>query len=163
MKSLDENIKVTLITVISIVSIVAVEIGIVMLFFHTNPFTATKVEKIFLSPDEQYQVELISYDEGALGGSTIVRLVEIGAQKEVSSVGEEPIGEGARVATGRWDDYKRMNVVWQDESSFQIIIEYDWTDKKNAMDVFIHSDGERTTSGWYKTSDLHKRTYDSFA
>ena len=47
MKSHDENIKVILITTISIVSIVAVQIGFIMLFFRSNPFTATKVEKFF--------------------------------------------------------------------------------------------------------------------
>lgn len=138
-----------LIIFLSITLLLAGMVIMIVIFVHADPFTESKVEKIFPSPDGKYQIEVISYDEGALGGSTIVQLVEIDGQEKVSAVGETPIGEGERVATGRWNDYEHMNVIWQDESSFQIIIEYDWTDEKNVMAASIDADGI-ITSGWYK-------------
>lgn len=141
--------KVLLIIFLSVTLLLAGTVIMIVILVHVDPFTASKVEKIFPSPDGKYQVEVSSYDEGALGGTTIVQLVEIDGQEKVSTVGETPTGKGVRVATGRWNDYERMNVIWQDEKSFQIIIEYDWTDEKNVMDVNIDVDGI-VTSGWYK-------------
>lgn len=133
--------------IVSPISIIVILFTLLTTFF--SDFTKTTVERIIPSPNGQTRVELISYDEGALGGSTNVRVVKVNEQTELSVVGQPPVGDGERVAGGQWDDYKRMIVTWWDDEHFQIVIPYEYTSTCNIMDVDLSSD-EIVTSGWYK-------------
>lgn len=135
----------------SLIGVIVSPIVILFTFLATffSDFTKTTVERIIPSPNGQTRVELISYDEGALGGSTNVRVVKVNEQTELSVVGQPPVGDGERVAGGQWDDYKRMIVTWWDDEHFQIVIPYKYTSTCNIMDVDLSSD-EIVTSGWYK-------------
>lgn len=120
-----------------------------VLFFTFNDDSAVVVRQIVPSPDKAYQVEVVSYDEGALGGSTAVYVVEISSQSRLSEVGGKYISDGERVAGGNWNAYEKMSITWSDDLHFQITITYDFTDVYDVMDVDL-SGAEIQTSGWYK-------------
>ncbi|MBQ9991540.1 MAG: hypothetical protein IJP31_11485 [Lachnospiraceae bacterium] len=105
-----------------------------------------KVTQIIPSPDGSYRVEMISYNEGALGGSVEVRLVEVTNLKRLSEVGEKPRGKGETIARGNWGDDERMTVIWTEDTLFQLIYIYD-SGSRAVMEVSIGEDGV-TTSGW---------------
>lgn len=112
-----------------------------------DSFPESQVRKIETSPDGKYQVEIASWDEGALGGSTYVYVNEVAKQKKPSVVGEKYKGKSKPIASARWNDYERMSIVWSDNLHFQIIIEYSFTTTKNVKDVDL-SGQVITTSEW---------------
>lgn len=116
-------------------------------FVLDDSFPESQVRKIEISPDGKYQVEIVSWDEGALGGSTYVYVNEVSKQKKSSVVGEKYKGKSKPIAGARWNDYERMSIVWSDNLHFQIIIEYSFTTTKNVKDVDL-SGQVITTSEW---------------
>ncbi len=131
------------------VFLTAVILFFVVLFFISGGNPTVTVRQIVPSPDKAYQVEVVSYDEGALGGSTAVYVVDTSNQSQISEIGGKYVSDGERVAGGKWDAYKYMSITWSDDLHFQIVIMYDYTDKYDVMDVDL-SGAEIQTSGWSK-------------
>ena len=107
--------------------------GVLFVFFGTMGEEA--VTQIIPSPDGRYRVEIIRYDDGALGGSTKVRVVETGKQGKLSEVGQKPVGRGESVTQGAWDDDTRLTVVWVDDNHFQLIRTYASEGTRDIMEV----------------------------
>lgn len=64
-------------------------------------------------PDGQYCAKLIDHDQGAMGGSTLVEIVEI-HEKELDLVIFKIQKKPRRVYTGKWGEYKTMEIYWKD-------------------------------------------------
>ena len=69
------------------------------------------------SPDKRYYAEVVDVDEGALGGSTVVRVC---AYREVDlgfiKIGKVP----ERVYLGEWGEGESLKVIWTEEGKLQV-------------------------------------------
>lgn len=81
----------------------------------TEDFGVYEVIQKIESPSGKYYAELINDDQGAMGGSTIV---EVSSKKECVPflIGELVKNqEISRIYTGRWGEFKTMEIFWLDE------------------------------------------------
>lgn len=88
----------------------------VAVFVTLMPLTSSTLRETYTSPEGSYRIEVIDVDQGALGGSTVVRLhyekplVHLGLVKVI----REPKG----LYTGRWQE--RVSISWTDENTVVI-------------------------------------------
>lgn len=61
------------------------------------------------SPNAVYRAELISSDQGALGGDTLIRVFVIGSRKSPQIV-----------YRGEWGEFDNMTIYWQDDSRLTV-------------------------------------------
>lgn len=66
------------------------------------------------SPDGSSYAEIIDYDLGALGGSTLVEICPRGLS------GEFGVRVAKQIYSGRWGEFKDMELNWKDESCLEI-------------------------------------------
>lgn len=116
-------------------------------FFDDSDIPNYIVQQIVESPDEEYQIEVVTSSQGALGGATDIYLVNTD-QDQLSVVGETICSKGERVASCNWMDHQRMKIQWLNSKEFRIIIDYDNSDQINCKNVDFSS-GEIVASDWY--------------
>lgn len=116
-------------------------------FFDDSDMPNYIVQQIVESPDAEYQIEIVTSSQGALGGATDIYLVNTD-QDQLSVVGEPRCSKGERVASCNWMDHQRMKIQWLDSKEFRIIIDYDNSDQINCKKIDFSS-GEIVASDWY--------------
>ena len=104
-----------------------ISLGALFLFYSITcihdmyDFGSTTVTQKLQSPAKTYIAEVFCYDEGALGGDSVVVVKE--PLKDINInllVGELFKDTSKRVYSGRWGDHKDMIIEWKDEKTLII-------------------------------------------
>lgn len=88
------------------------------LFVLFSDFGSTTVVETVYSPDRAYKVEVISSDQGALGGDTYVNLID--EQAEMDFYMFRISKKSKRLYSGAWDAYQNMEIYWEDNRTLVI-------------------------------------------
>jgi hypothetical protein len=94
----------------------------IMLFFATimSDFGNVQVEDAILSPNSKYLAGIAVYDEGALGGSTVVNITR---QKFKFNL---HIGEfrpaSKEIYYGRWSDHSALSLHWETDNILYVYL-----------------------------------------
>lgn len=88
------------------------------LFFLFSDFGSTIVVETVYSPDGAYKVEVISSDQGALGGDTYVNLIDEQGEMDfyMFRISRKP----KQLYSGDWDAYQNMVIYWRDNQTLVI-------------------------------------------
>lgn len=87
------------------------------LYFIIGPFTESTTIMTLSSPDGSYYAEVQDFDQGALGGDTLVYIHEK-ALIDVIIFRVEKTPQ--RIYTGEWGEYKDMNIYWKSDNCLVI-------------------------------------------
>lgn len=110
------SLKITAIVISAIMILPLCFISFVDLTF--GDFVETTVAQTIYSPNENYKVQVIDSDQGALGGNTFVEVYDTRAVVDlwVIKVSKEP----KRVYSGEWGESQNMQIFWEDNSTISI-------------------------------------------
>jgi hypothetical protein len=82
----------------------------------TSDFGETVIVESVDSPDGKYRAEVISSDQGALGGGTFVEVYKKGIDAFVFRI----TGKPERVYSGDWMAYLNLDIYWKDNNHFVV-------------------------------------------
>lgn len=80
-------------------------------------FGKTTVVQTLDSPTGKYYAQVISNDQGAMGGNTTVHVYET---KELNTILFTIKKEPQQVYVGDWDAYEDMEIYWESDNSLVI-------------------------------------------
>lgn len=103
--------------VICIIALIPLSLLSLLIFLFSG-FGSNETVKTVYSPDGTYKAEVISSDQGALGGDTYVNLVKEQAELDLYIF---QISKGMKqIYSGEWDEYQNMVIFWKDNRSLVI-------------------------------------------
>lgn len=92
-------------------------IGFSLLFMTFGQIGEHTVKRAVTSPMESYSAFLISSDQGALGGST---LVDVHDHTSMINIGIGQYVRITRIYAGEWNGYKSARIYWRDDHTLLI-------------------------------------------
>lgn len=100
-------------------TVLAVSVSLVLLIFAMfSRFSVSTVVRAVDSPDGRFTAVVRDVDQGALGGDTVVDVIDhrAGLDLGLFAFSKAP----TRVHADKWLAYERMRLVWLDESTLEI-------------------------------------------
>lgn len=87
------------------------------IFFTFGNITEKTVIKTVTSPNETHYAQVISVDQGALGGNTVVKVFE---NSDIDLFLFTLKDKGERVYLGKWGEHESMKIYWKDNNCLVI-------------------------------------------